>query len=294
MSSKLSYQSCLQFFFNFHLKIQGGITGTHTALLGDLMLMLVALGAVEYQQHNTNDNEAILKFCEQYGIRYKAIVEARKLRKQLVNTVNVIFPNIDLQIDPKMAPPNEEHAKLLRQLVLSGMVDRIAKRYDQVLVKDGKEIKNAYQGLLLAEPIFIHPSSVLFKELPNYVCYVDMVETSKMYMKGVCAFENEWLPVYLPSQCSFDKPIVNETEQEFELIKPRFCPKIGKVLCHRESTFGTFMWKIKPVEVEFPESLDLYKWFAKFFLEGKIYSDLKKYSSVLLGSPNTMLKSWAK
>ena len=59
-------------------------------LLGDLMLLLVAMGAVEYEQHVNNDNktnmETCMKFCEQYGIRYKAIIEARKLRKQLINT----------------------------------------------------------------------------------------------------------------------------------------------------------------------------------------------------------------
>ena len=68
-----------------------GVPGSNTMLLGDLMLLLVALGAVEYEQHQevtdlmSNDQKCI-RFCEQYGIRYKAITEARKLRKQLVNT----------------------------------------------------------------------------------------------------------------------------------------------------------------------------------------------------------------
>ncbi len=72
------------------------IPGSHTHLLGDLMLLLVALGAVEYENHvnssiKSND-EKCMKFCDQYGIRYKAIVEARKLRKQLINTgITVVF-----------------------------------------------------------------------------------------------------------------------------------------------------------------------------------------------------------
>lgn len=273
-----------------------GVPGSHTSLLGDLMLLLVALGAVEYEQYNStkSNDQACSKFCEQYGIRYKAIIEARKLRKQLVNTVNIIFPQMNLSIDPLMSPPSQENAKLLRQIVLSGMVDRIAKRYDHVLVKDGKEIKNAYQGLLLEDPIFIHPSSVLFKELPTYVCFVEMIETAKMYMKGVCAIESSWIPVYLPSQCTFDKPIVNETEENYEELKPKFDSTRGVVVCHRESTFGNYMWKIRPVEVDFPVSLELYKWFAKFLLEGEVIEFLKKYTPVLLGSPSTMLKSWAK
>ena len=58
---------------------------------------------------------------------------------------------------------------------------------------------------MLEDPVFIHPSSVLFKELPPFVSYVEMVETSKLYMKGVCSIEAKWLPIYLSSQCSFEK-----------------------------------------------------------------------------------------
>lgn len=40
------------------------------------------------------------------------------------------------------------------------------------------------QTPLLDDPVFIHPSSVLFKELPDFVVYQEIVETTKMYMKG--------------------------------------------------------------------------------------------------------------
>lgn len=67
-----------------------GVPDSNTMLLGDLMLLLVALGAVEYEQHqkaeSMSSEQRCMNFCQQYGIRYKAIVEARKLRKQLVNT----------------------------------------------------------------------------------------------------------------------------------------------------------------------------------------------------------------
>jgi ATP-dependent RNA helicase DHX37/DHR1 len=283
-----------------------GVPGSHSKLLGDLMLLLVALGAVEYELYksskdNTTNDYSVMKFCEQYGVRHKAIVEARKLRKQLINTVNLVFPDVNLIIDPQMAPPSQEQAKLLRQIVLSGLVDKIAKRYDHAIAgKDGKEIKNAYQSIILEDPIFIHPSSVLFKDLPEYVCYVEMAETSKMYMKGVCAVESTWLPIYLSNQCKFEKPIVNDattTTSDFnndEDQKPRFDSNKGVVVCHRESMFGKVMWHIKAVEVEFPPSLDLYKWFAKFLLDGEVIDGMRKYQSVMLASPSTMLKSWAK
>ena len=44
------------------------------------MVLLVALGAVEYEVEDG------VKFCEQNGIRLKAVTEAKKLRKQLTDT----------------------------------------------------------------------------------------------------------------------------------------------------------------------------------------------------------------
>ena len=64
-------------------------SSSNIKLLGDLMVYLVALGAVEYGEFNSNvpgEEGLFLKFCEQYGIRHKAIIEARKLRIQLTNT----------------------------------------------------------------------------------------------------------------------------------------------------------------------------------------------------------------
>ena len=47
-------------------------------LLGDLMVLLRAVGAYEY----TNEG---MTFCEHNGLRYKAMCEIRKLRQQLTN-----------------------------------------------------------------------------------------------------------------------------------------------------------------------------------------------------------------
>jgi ATP-dependent RNA helicase DHX37/DHR1 len=256
--------------------------GTGESLkLGDIMTILIALGAADYEGVNSN------KFCEQNGIRTKAIIETRKLRKQLTDSVNSIFPLVNVTLDPRMKPPTQDDAKLLRQIFLSGMVDKIAKKYEHTLTtKDGKELKNAYQGIILEEPVFIHPQSVLFKELPSYVCFVDLIETSKMYMKGVCAIEDTWMPIYLSNQCSFNRP---DDEPNTHYDK-----QTDRILCYRKSTFGKYMWSLPSVEVEYPECVEKYKWFANFFLNGDLFDNMIKYKNVLLASPNTMLKSWAK
>lgn len=42
------------------------------------------------------------------------------------------------------------------------------------------------QTPLMDEPVFIHPTSALFKNLPEFVVYQEIMETTKMYMKGGC------------------------------------------------------------------------------------------------------------
>ncbi|XP_011803965.1 PREDICTED: probable ATP-dependent RNA helicase DHX37 [Colobus angolensis palliatus] len=139
---------------------------------------------------------------------------------------------------------------------------------------------------LLDDPVFIHPSSVLFKELPEFVVYQEIVETTKMYMKGVSSVEVQWIPALLPSYCQFDKPL--------EEPAPTYCPERGRVLCHRASVFYRVGWPLPAIEVDFPEGIDRYKHFARFLLEGQVVRKLASYQSCLLSSPSTMLKTWAR
>ena len=47
-------------------------------LLGDIMVLLKAVGAAEYSGN-------LQQFCQEYAMRYKAMLEIRKLRAQLTN-----------------------------------------------------------------------------------------------------------------------------------------------------------------------------------------------------------------
>ncbi|XP_016058614.1 PREDICTED: probable ATP-dependent RNA helicase DHX37 [Miniopterus natalensis] len=246
--------------------------------LGDLMVLLGAVGACEYAGCSP-------QFCEANGLRYKAMVEIRRLRGQLTTTVNAVCPEAGLFVDPKMQPPSESQVIYLRQIVMAGLGDHLARRVQSEDLLDDKW-RNAYKTPLLNDPVFIHPSSVLFKELPDFVVYQEIVETTKMYMKGVSAVEVQWIPVLLPSYCQFGKPL--------EEPRPVYCPEKGRVLCHRDSVFYRVGWQLPAVQVDFPEGLDCYKHFARFLLEGQVFPKLASYQGCLLSSPNTMLKTWAR
>ncbi|KAI5614107.1 putative ATP-dependent RNA helicase DHX37 isoform X1, partial [Silurus asotus] len=247
-------------------------------LLGDLMVLLGAVGACEFAGCTP-------KFCEENGLRYKAMLEIRRLRGQLTNAVNAVCSDAGVCVDNKMAPPTESQVVCLRQIVLAGLGDHLARRVQTEELLDPKW-RNGYKTPLLDEPVFIHPSSALHKELPEFVVYQEIMETTKMYMRGVCAVQADWIPKLLPQYCHFSGP-----EQS---PAPWYCTLSGKVKCRQQSTFFRVGWKLPAIEMDHPEGLERYKLFAKFLLEGQVCSKLQRHSTCLLSSPTTMLKTWAK
>lgn len=144
--------------------------------LGDLMVFLRAVGAGEYAGCTE-------KFCFENGLRHKGMMEIRKLRTQLTNVTNLVNPDSQVKVDPQMKPPAVEQCKALRQIVLAGLGDRVARKIPSKEMKDPK-LKNAYICDSLDEPVFIHPKSALFQVLPEFVVYQEIMETSKLFMKG--------------------------------------------------------------------------------------------------------------
>jgi len=61
------------------------------------MVLLRAIGTAEY----AGSKGRLLPFCEENGLRHKAVIEIRKLRQQLTNEINLNIPNLNLIIDPK-------------------------------------------------------------------------------------------------------------------------------------------------------------------------------------------------
>ena len=60
--------------------------------------------------------------------------------------VNAVLPGLELSIDPTLAPPSDVQCKLLRQVVLAGLADRVARKLDVTPgTDDAKKLKWAYQ-----------------------------------------------------------------------------------------------------------------------------------------------------
>ena len=59
------------------------------------------------------------EFCDRHGLRFKAMQEIRKLRRQLANELS--NSGLKVVLDPKIQAPYNQEALLLRQILLAGM-----------------------------------------------------------------------------------------------------------------------------------------------------------------------------
>nr|CAB3237894.1 probable ATP-dependent RNA helicase DHX37 [Phallusia mammillata] len=259
--------------------------GAERKALGDLMVLLGAVGAAEY-------SGASPSYCASHCIRPKALLEIRKLRAQLTNTINYVITDCDVCIDPKMQPPTDDQVRLLRQITVAAFGDHVARlipKNPDVPASEAKKMRGAYQCLLMDEPVFIHPESVLSRDpLPAYVTFQEIVEMDggkHPYMRDIVAVEPEWLASFCPNYCTFSKPLSS--------MEPTFERVTGDVRCHVTATYGRLAWQLGEVEISFPPGLERYRWFARFLLEGQIVTSLKRFVTSLLSRPATMVKTWA-
>lgn len=258
-----------------NLRLSWASTGNSRSL-GDAMVLLRAVGAAEYQG---SDRE----WCEKNGLRHKGIIEIRKLRRQLTNEINMIIPSCNIALDPHMAPPTDDEARLLRQIMLAGAVDHVARRVDDHELKtpeDRKKWRYAYRTQEMEEPVFLPSASVTRIDMPKWVVYQDIYETHKMFMRTVTAIEPEWLATFAPKLCDFSSPL--------ETPEPRYDAERDKIMCHRTATFGPSAWEIPEVEVEYPYGRELFPWVAFYFLTGDICPALKPFKEYLF-EPRTLV-----
>ncbi|XP_055380352.1 probable ATP-dependent RNA helicase kurz [Condylostylus longicornis] len=261
----------------------------HSLLLGDAMVLLRAVGASEY----AGSLGKMDTFCEQNGLRKKAVIEVRKLRIQLTNEINLNIPNCNLSVDPKMEPPTDLQAKYLRQILLSGMGDQVARKFPTEEISDKNEkrkMKYAYNCSELEEPVFIHSNSVLKKKLPEWVIYQEVYEiqngdSTKTFMRGVTAIEPEWLLTYVPKACN----ILNIKEDP----APKYNQLDGKVYCYVEASFGKAGWLLPTSEIEMPLNEKSCRYFGMFLLNGDVFPRLAEYKNKLKITPSSVTKSWS-
>ncbi|KAK6050474.1 hypothetical protein COOONC_12021, partial [Cooperia oncophora] len=260
--------------------------------LGDLLVLMRAIICCEDEKVGFFVMSQAA--CANLGLRHKAMVEIRRLRTQLTNIVNTSFKSsTDIVMDPCLPPPSDTQAQMLRQMMVAGLADRIARRVDRSA--DNEEVpKGAYQTMKLQEFVFIDPCSVIYTEEPDYVIYQEIVQLGdKKCMQCVMMVDHEWLPRLAESYCNFAS-MDKDTEPRYDAEKDEIVKSVAV-------TFGPLEWPLDPIERPIPNDIMLYRYFAQFLpsRRGKYFNAfvmplLAQFVPKMLAPPTTMVRSWAK
>ena len=176
---------------------------------GDVMALVKAFGA--YAFSNGDDN-----FAAAHGLQPKLMTEMLALAQQLQGIIRMFYPSLASALGPPAgskaattaaalglkAPPTPAQQSLLRQIVLAGLVDQVATRDPEV-----RGPLTAYKCLAYDRHIYVHQHSCMRKQPADWVCYLELSETSRVYMKGVTPIQPKWLPRVAPSLCHRTAPL---------------------------------------------------------------------------------------
>ncbi|XP_001945193.2 probable ATP-dependent RNA helicase kurz [Acyrthosiphon pisum] len=257
-------------------------------LLGDLMVILRSMGGASHAMKKSG-LRGLQEYCTKTGLHQKSILEAWKLNNQLINQLNIHVPSLKLNTDLDMTPPTPIQVKQIRQIVLAGMLDKVARRLTtNELNRNGiRPNKAAYYASNLTAIVFIHNSSVLKRSKPEWLVYQEIFEVQdKMYIKGLTAIEPEWLPVYANRLC--------KTLKVLDDPMPSYNEETGKMFCTVNATYGQAGWLLPQAEIEFPDIEQKYCWLAFFILSGKVFPRLEDFRQHLLSKPDLIVKPWLK
>lgn len=113
-------------------------------------------------------------WCYENFIQARGMHRAQEVRKQLQQMMD------RFKLDIVSAGRNYNK---IRKAIVSGFFFKAAKRDPQ----------EGYKTLVDGTPVYIHPGSSLFQKNPEWVCYHELVRTTKEYMREVTAIEPKWL-----------------------------------------------------------------------------------------------------
>lgn len=143
------------------------------------------------------------EWCNNHFIHSKGIRKAREVHAQLV----------DLMKSQKLEPRS-----------CGGSWDAVRKAICSAYFYNSSKIKGIgeYINMLSGIPSALHPSSALFGlgYTPDYVCYHELISTSKEFMSCVTAVEGEWLaelgPMFFSVKESFETTLRKKHEKKIE------------------------------------------------------------------------------
>jgi pre-mRNA-splicing factor ATP-dependent RNA helicase DHX38/PRP16 len=142
-------------------------------------------------------------WCARHFIHAKGIRKAREVHAQLLDLMN------QQKLEPRSSGGSWD---VVRKAICSAYF------YNSSKIKGIGEYINMLNGI----PCSLHPSSALFGlgYTPDYVCYHELISTSKEYMSCVTAVEGEWLaelgPMFFSIKESFESTLRRRQQKKLD------------------------------------------------------------------------------
>eukprot|EP01083_Nonionella_stella_P074903 203332_1 len=246
----------------------------------DILSFLNIFGAFKCYK-SKNERQA---FCAQHYVRFKKMQECNSLMAQLQKIVYKIHAGASLNMKMASQPPSAVQQILLRQIIASGLLDQIARKWPQHQIPNDDDwiaskrnylwLSKAYECMSSPhKPVFIHPSSYIYSSESDFVVYYSLNKSSnsRTYMRYVTAIESHWLLNIAPHLCIVSPPL--------DTPKPFYDETDDAIKCYVEVRFGPFQWELPRQTIKYPAAADkdekVFGWFARLLLEGEIFTDLK-------------------
>lgn len=206
-----------------------------------------------------------------------------------------------------MPPPSSRQIELIQQGIASGFVDQIARR------SGSSSTYICCRNVSLEGPLILDRNSSIRgitksrkrQSLPEWICFDQIVcrdvtkpandedeATSVNVMCCVTAVDPTWI-----GSISTGSALVKFGDLILDAPPPIYNRKEDSIMCSIETKFGDSGWYVPHCQVRMYETMiegdkagqcdknEIYRWFARYLLEGRIFSNLSNLLPMLNDPP---------
>lgn len=219
--------------------------------------VLIQHKQLKYQLKNKSNASvpSVEALCEAQHLHQPALQSIMELRGQLQDICEGFSPSskTDVTVPIPCSPPSQQEELQLRQILLRGYCDSIAKLVPLKVITEGSHLKQttAYYSCnpAVTQPLYLHPTSNLYDRnhdhLPKYVLYGSLIQNKKgdtTYMTCNTVIDERWI-ASLAEDCpllTFSAPLASPT--------PFYDASKDVVMCYVTPSFGARNWTLPSVQ----------------------------------------------